>query len=77
MTINTEKTKVVIMKSKKVTYTNLVYDSSNLVEMSSYKYLKIDIHTSSTRILALRRGLMEGGKLILVKKTIVNQQLVM
>ena len=39
MTINTNKTKVMIIKSKKDTYANVVYDNSNLEEVSSYKYL--------------------------------------
>ena len=43
MTVNTDKTKMII-KSKKDTYTNFVYDNSNLEEVSSYKYLGIDIH---------------------------------
>ena len=32
-----------IIKYKKDTYTNFVYDNSNLEEVSSYKYLGIDI----------------------------------
>ena len=44
MTVNTNKTKVMIMKSKKDTYPNFVYDNSNLEEVSYYKYLGIDIH---------------------------------
>ena len=44
MTVNTDKTKVMIIKSKKDTYTNFVYENSNLEEVSSYKYLGIDIH---------------------------------
>ena len=44
MTVNTNKTKVMIIKSKKDTYANFVYDNSNLEEVSSYKYLGIDIH---------------------------------
>ena len=44
MTINTDKTKVMIIISKKDTYTNFVYDNSNLEEVSSYKYLGIDMH---------------------------------
>ena len=43
MTINSDKTKVMIIKSKKDTYANFVYDNINLEE-SSYKYLGIDIH---------------------------------
>ncbi len=42
--VNTEKTKVMIMKSKKDTYANFMYENSNLEEVSSYKYLGIDIH---------------------------------
>ena len=41
MTVNTNKTKVMIIKSKKDTYANFVYENNNL---SSYKYLGIDIH---------------------------------
>ena len=44
MTINTDKTKVMINKSKKDSYANFVYENSNLEEVSSYKCLGIDIH---------------------------------
>ena len=44
MTVNTNKTQVMIIKSKKDTYANLVYDNRNSEEVSSYKYLGIDIH---------------------------------
>jgi len=44
MTVKTDKTKVMIIKSKKDTYANFLYDNSNLEEVSSYKYLGIDIH---------------------------------
>lgn len=43
MIVNTDKTKVMIIKSKD-TYANFMYDNSNLEEVSSYKYLGIDIH---------------------------------
>ena len=33
-----------IIKSKNDTYANFVYGNSNLEEVSSYKYLGIDIH---------------------------------
>jgi hypothetical protein len=51
MTVNTDKTKVMIIKS-------------NLEEVNSYKYLGI---------IALRKGLLGDGKLIIGLKTIVNQ----
>ena len=44
MTVNTDKTKVMIIKSKKDTYANFVYDNNNMEKVSSYKYLGIDIH---------------------------------
>ena len=44
MSVNTNKTKFLIIKSKKDTYINFVYDNTNLEGVSSYKYLGIDIH---------------------------------
>ena len=44
MTINIGKTKIMIIKSKKDTYANFIYDNRNLEEVTSYKYLGIDIH---------------------------------
>jgi hypothetical protein len=44
MTINTDKTKVMIIKSNMIHYDILVYDNNNLEEVASYKYLGIDIH---------------------------------
>ena len=45
MTTNTNKIKVMIIKSKKATYANFVFDNINLEEVSSYKYLGIDIYS--------------------------------
>jgi hypothetical protein len=44
MTVNTDKTKVMIIKSNKIPYDTFVYDNNNLEEVNSYKYLGIDIH---------------------------------
>ena len=33
-----------IIKSKKDTYANFIYDNINIEEVTSYKYLRIDIH---------------------------------
>ena len=44
MTINTDKKKIMIIKSKKDAYANFIYDNRNLEEVTSYKYLGIDIH---------------------------------
>ena len=44
MTISTNKTKIMIIKSKKDTNANSIYDNISLEEATSYKYLQIDIH---------------------------------
>jgi hypothetical protein len=44
MTINTHKTKVMIIKSNKIPYDTFVYDNNNLEKVNSYKYLGIDIY---------------------------------
>ena len=44
MIVNSNKTKVMIIKSKKDTYANFMYDNSNLEEVSTYKFLGIDSH---------------------------------
>ena len=62
MIVNTNKTKIVIIKSKKDTYANFIYDNRNLDEVTSYKYLRIEIHHKlNWNYIALRKGLMEGG----------------
>ena len=42
MTVNTDKTKVMIIKSKKITHGSFVYNIQCLEQVSSYKYLGID-----------------------------------
>ena len=42
--VNTNKTKVMIIKSKNITHGKFIYDNNKLEEVSSYKYLEIDIH---------------------------------
>jgi len=44
ITVNTDRTKFMIMKSKKETYANFMYGNSNLEEVPYYRYLGIDIH---------------------------------
>ena len=73
MTVNSDKTQIMIIKSKKYTYANFIYDNINLEEVTSYKYLGIEFITSSIGTITLRKGLMKGGKLILVLKITVNQ----
>jgi hypothetical protein len=68
MSVSTNKTKVIIFKSRKITYANFVYDNNKFEEVDSYKYLGFNLH----RNVALRKGQMEGGKLIMGLKIIVN-----
>ena len=44
MIVNTDKIKIMIIKSKKDTYANFIYGNRNLEEVTSCKYLGIDIH---------------------------------
>ena len=44
MTVNNDKTRIMIIKYKKDTYENSIYDNKNLEQLSSYKYLRTDIH---------------------------------
>ena len=44
MFVNTDKKKIMIIKSRKDAYANLIYDNRNLEEVTYYQYLKIDIH---------------------------------
>ena len=44
MSINTDKTKGMIIKSKKDTYANFIYDNRNPEDVTSYKYLRMYIH---------------------------------
>ena len=43
MIINTGNTKDMIIKSKNDTYANFICDNNNIHEVTSYKYLSIDI----------------------------------
>jgi hypothetical protein len=44
MIVNTNKMKVMIIKSKNITYDTFIYDNNSLEEVSSYKYLITNIH---------------------------------
>ena len=44
MIVITNKTKVMIIESKNITYPNFEHENNILEEVNSYKYLKIDFH---------------------------------
>ena len=63
-----------IIKSKKDTYVNFMYDNSNLEEVSSYNYLGIDIHNKLNWNHRIEKRINGGLKAYLVLKIIVKQQ---
>ena len=62
MTVKTDKTKIMIIKSKKYTYANFIYDNRNLEEVTSYKYLGIDIYHKIKWNYSIEKMINEGWK---------------
>jgi hypothetical protein len=62
MTVNTDRTKVMIIKSNKITYNNFVYDNNILEEVPSYKYLGIDIHHKINLNYSIEKRINGGWK---------------
>jgi hypothetical protein len=62
MIVNTHKMKVMIIKSKKITYTNFMYDNNDLEEVTSYKCLKIDFHHKLNWNYSIKRRINGGLK---------------
>jgi hypothetical protein len=62
MIVNTDKTKVMIIKSNKITYDTFVYDNNNLEEVTSYKYLGIDIHHKLNWNYSIEKRIIGGWK---------------
>ena len=62
MTVNTDKKKIMIIKSMKDTYENFIYDNRNLEEVNSYKYLEIDIHRNLNWNYSIEKMINGGWK---------------
>jgi hypothetical protein len=62
MTVNTDKTKVIIIKSNKIPYDTFVYDNNNLEEVTLYKYLGIDIHHNLNWNYIIEKRIIGGWK---------------
>ena len=62
MTVNTKKTKVMIIKTKKVNYVKFVDDNNILEEVSPYKYLSIDNHHKLKRNYSIEKRIDGGWK---------------
>jgi hypothetical protein len=71
MSMTHDKAKVMIIKSNKITYDTFVHDNNNLDKVTSYKYLgnRYSPQDSTRGIIALRKGLLGDGKLIMGLKT--------
>jgi hypothetical protein len=65
MIVNIDKMKVMIIKSNKITYNNFVYDNNILEEVPCTSILELIFIARSIGTIALRKGQMEGGKLIM------------
>jgi hypothetical protein len=62
MTVNTNKTKVMIINSNKIPYDTFVYDKKKLEEVTSYKYLGIDIHHKLNWNYSFEKRIIGGWK---------------
>jgi hypothetical protein len=62
MTVNTDKTKAMIIKSNKIPYDTFVYDNNKLEEVTSYKYLGIDIHHKLNWKYSIEKRIIRGWK---------------
>jgi hypothetical protein len=62
MTVNIDKGKVMIIKSNKIPYDTFVYDNNNLEEVTSYKYVGIDIHHKLNWNYIIKKRIIGGWK---------------
>jgi hypothetical protein len=62
MTVNTDKTKVIIIKSKGITYNTSFYENNNLEEVPSYNYLGIYIHQNLNWNYSIEKRINGGWK---------------
>jgi hypothetical protein len=51
-----------IIKSNKITYDTYIYDNNNLEEVTSYKYLGIDIHHKLNKNYSIEKMRIGGWK---------------
>jgi hypothetical protein len=60
--VNTDKNKVIITKPNKITYDTFIYDNKKLEEVTSYKYLGIDIHHKLKWNYSIEKRIIGGWK---------------
>jgi hypothetical protein len=61
-TVKTDKTKVMIIKSNTIPYDTFVYENNNMEEVTSYKYLGIDIHHNLNWNYSIEKRIIRGWK---------------
>ena len=71
MTVNIDKIKVVMIKSKNITYANFLYDN-NLEEVNSYKYMRFNLYHKINWNYSINKRINGGLKFIMDLKTIVS-----
>jgi hypothetical protein len=62
MSVNTDNTKVMIIKYNKIPYYTFVYDNNNFEEVTSYKYLGIYIHHKLNWNYSIEKRIIGGWK---------------
>jgi hypothetical protein len=62
MTVNTDKIKVMIIKSNKSPYDTFIYGNNNLEEVNSYKYLGTNIHHKLNWNYSIEKRIIGGWK---------------
>jgi hypothetical protein len=62
MSVNTHKTKVMVIKSNKIPYDTFISDNNNLEEVHSYTYLRIDIHHKINWNYSIEKRIIGGCK---------------
>ena len=72
--VNIDKTKIMIIKSKKDTYENFIYGNRNIEEVTSSKYLRIDIHQKLNWNYNIDKRINGGWKAYLGLNITVNNQ---
>jgi hypothetical protein len=63
MTVNTDKTKFMVIKSNKITYYTFIYENNNLEELTSYKYIGINIHHKLNWNYNIKKKIIGGWKI--------------
>ena len=62
MLMDTNRMKVMVIKSQNITYVSFIYNNNSLEEVSSYKYFSIDIHHKLNMNYSIEKMINGGWK---------------